>query len=53
MYVLCVRVNACLMCAGVRGSQRSVSDLLELELCVTSAHPHGYWELNLGPLEEP
>lgn len=52
-FIVFVCVCTCTMCVlGSCGSQKSASDLLELELqMVVSYHVDG-WELNLSPLQE-
>ena len=52
--MFCLYVGLCTTgVPGACGSRKSMSYLLELELeMVVSSQSRGYWEQNLGPLQE-
>lgn len=52
MCVVCVYACIYVYMHGIREVQKTMSGPLVLELMESCKPPHGYWELNLGPLGE-
>lgn len=49
---MCAHESVYHMCVGACGAQKRALGSLELKLQAVWGHLIGFWELNLGPLEE-